>query len=70
MARVTSTDDAIATSSDGRTFSVPASPTMHLALGDLVVLDPDDGTEPLVGQVIEQEPPTRGVHGGGAGRRR
>jgi len=65
--RVASNGSGIATSGDGRTFTLTPPPTMHLALGDLVVLDPDDGAEPLLGQVVEQEPPTIGARGRGMG---
>lgn len=62
-ARVANSGSGMATSGDGRTFTLIPPPTLHLALGDLVVLDPDDGAEPLLGQVVEQGPPTKGKRG-------
>jgi uncharacterized protein len=65
--RVANNGSGIATSGDGRTFTLTPPTTMRLALGDLVVLDPDDGAEPLLGQVVEQDPPTPGTRARGMG---
>ena len=65
--RVASNGSGIAISGDGRTFTLTVPPTLHLTLGDVVVLDPDDGAEPLLGQVVEQDPPTTKARGRGMG---
>jgi DNA helicase HerA-like ATPase len=59
--RMASNGSGTATSGDGRRFTLTPPPTLHLAVGDLVVLEPDDGADPLLGQVVELEPPITGV---------